>query len=115
MHYPRPLINKIVKTSIVEFYWLNNFKNQYYKQENLTKVSICNCTTCKFLETKNSKKMIAGNEKPILFGNIFALFYFYWNYNVDRMQQQLSEEEASKLQNSVFSKLSSTYQKISGI
>ena len=56
MHYPRPLINKIVKTSIVEFYWLNNSKNRYYKQENLTKVSICNCTTCKFLETKNSKK-----------------------------------------------------------
>ena len=27
MHYPRPLINKIVKTSIVEFYWLNNSKN----------------------------------------------------------------------------------------
>ena len=53
MHYPRPLINNIVKTSIVEFYWLNNSKNQYYKQENLAKVSVCNCTTCKFLETKN--------------------------------------------------------------
>ena len=48
MHYPRPLINKNVKTSIVEFYWLNSSKNRYYKQENLKKVSICNCTTCKF-------------------------------------------------------------------
>ena len=55
--------------------------------------------------------MSSGNEKPILFGNIFALFYLYWNYNVDRMQQQLSEEEASKLQNSVYNKLSSIYQK----
>ena len=27
MHYPRPLINKIVKTPIAEFYWLNNSKN----------------------------------------------------------------------------------------
>ena len=55
--------------------------------------------------------MSSGNEKPILFRNIFALFYLYWNYNVDRMQQQLSEEEASKLQNSVYNKLSSIYQK----
>ena len=56
MHYLPPLINKIVKTSIIEFYWLNNSKTRYYKQEKLTKVSICNCTSCKFLETKNSKK-----------------------------------------------------------
>ena len=55
--------------------------------------------------------MSSGNEKPILFGNIFALIYLYWNYNVDRMQQRLSEEEASKLQNSVYNKLSSIYQK----
>ena len=55
--------------------------------------------------------MSSGNEKPILFDNTFALFYLYWNYNVDRMQQQLSEEEASKLQNSVYNKLSSIYQK----
>ena len=27
MHYLRPLINEIVKTYIVEFYWLNNSKN----------------------------------------------------------------------------------------
>ena len=44
--------------------------------------------------------MSSGNEKPILFGNIFALFYLYWNYNRDRMQQ-----------NSVYLKLSSIYQK----
>ena len=56
MHYPRPLIKKIVKTSIIEFYWLNNSKTRYYKQEKSTKVSICNCTSCKFLETRNSKK-----------------------------------------------------------
>ena len=55
--------------------------------------------------------MSSGNEKPILFGNIFALFYLYWNYNVDRMQQRLSEEESSKLQNSAYNKLSSIYQK----
>ena len=55
--------------------------------------------------------MSSGNEKPILFGNIFALFYLYWNYNRDRMQQQLSEEEVSKLQNSVYLKLSSICQK----
>ena len=55
--------------------------------------------------------MSFGNEKPILFGNIFALFYLYWNYNVDRMQQRLSEEETSKLQNSVYQKLSEIYQK----
>ena len=59
--------------------------------------------------------MSFGNEKPILFGNISALFYLYWNYNVDRMQQRLSEGEASKLQNCVYNKLSSIYQKISGI
>ena len=56
VYYPRPLINEIAKTSIVEFYWLNKSKNRHNKQETLTKVSICNCTTCKFLETKNSKK-----------------------------------------------------------
>ena len=44
--------------------------------------------------------MSSENEKPILFGNIFALFYLYWNYNRDRMQQ-----------NSVYLKLSSIYQK----
>ena len=55
--------------------------------------------------------MSSGNEKPILFGNTFALFYLYWNYNSERMQQQLSEEEVSKLQNSVYLKLSSIYQK----
>ena len=55
--------------------------------------------------------MSSGNEKPILFGNIFALLYLYWNYNRNRMQQQLSEEEVSKLQNSVYLKLSSIYQK----
>ena len=41
--------------------------------------------------------MSSGNEKPILFGSIFTLFYLYWNYNRDRMQQRLSEEEISKL------------------
>ena len=51
-----PLNNKIAKTSIVEFYWLNSSKNRFYKQETLTKVSICNCTNCKFLECKNIKK-----------------------------------------------------------
>ena len=55
--------------------------------------------------------MSSGNEKPILFGNTFALFYLYRNYNRDRMQQHLSEEEVSKLQNSVYLKLSSIYQK----
>ena len=56
MHYPRTLINNTVKTSIVEFYWLNSSKNRYYKQKTLTKVSICNCAICKFLELKNSQK-----------------------------------------------------------
>ena len=56
VYYPRPLINEIAKTSIVDFYWLNKSKYRHNKQENLTKVSICNCTTCKFLETRNSKK-----------------------------------------------------------
>ena len=37
VHYPRPLINEIAKTSIVEFYWLNKSKNRHNKQENLTK------------------------------------------------------------------------------
>ena len=55
--------------------------------------------------------MSSGNEKSILFDNIFALFYLYWNNNVDRMQQRLSEEEASKLQKRVYNKLSSIYQK----
>ena len=55
--------------------------------------------------------MSFGNEKPILFGTIFVLFYLYWNYNRDRMQQRLSEEPASNLQNSVYIKLSALYQK----
>ena len=45
--YP-PLNNKIAKTSIIEFYWLNFSKNRFYKQETLTEVSIFNCTNCKF-------------------------------------------------------------------
>ena len=49
--YP-PLNSKIAKTSIVEFYWLNSSKNRFYKQETLTKVSICNFTNCKFLGSK---------------------------------------------------------------
>ena len=56
MHYPRPLINNSVKTSIVEFYWLNSSKNRYYEQKTLTKVSICNCAICKFLELRNTQK-----------------------------------------------------------
>ena len=55
--------------------------------------------------------MSFGNEKPILFGTTFVLFYLYWNYNRDRMQQRLSEEAASNLQNSVYIKLSALYQK----
>ena len=40
--------------------------------------------------------MSFGNEKPILFGTYFVLFYLYWNYNRDGMWQWLSEEAASK-------------------
>ena len=53
MHYSS--CNKTGKTLIVEFYWLNSSKNCFHKQESLTKVSICNCTNCKFFESKNIK------------------------------------------------------------
>ena len=51
-----PSSQKISKTSSVEFYWLNSYKNRFQKQETLTEVFICNCVNCKFLESKNSKK-----------------------------------------------------------
>ena len=73
MHYPHPIINKIVKTSIVEFYWLNCSKNRFYKQETLTKVSIFNCTICKFLELKNKK---LGLEMKNLFYLVIFLHCF---------------------------------------
>ena len=55
--------------------------------------------------------MSYANEKPVLFGTTFVLFYLYWNYNRDRIQQQLSGDAASNLQNSVYIKLSDLYQK----
>ena len=55
--------------------------------------------------------MSLGNQKSDLFGSIFVLFYPYWNYNRDRMEEWLSENAASNLQNSVYIKLNDIYQK----
>ena len=69
-----PLNSKIAKTSIVEFYWLNSSKNRFYNQETLTKISICNCTNCKFLGSKNIKKRNSGLKS--LFYLVLLLFCF---------------------------------------
>ena len=55
--------------------------------------------------------MSLGNQKPDLFRSTFVLFYLYWNYSWDRMQEWLSENAASNLQKSVYIKLSDIYKK----
>ena len=51
LNYPKG--NGIIqKTEVIEFYWFNHSPNRFDKQQNLSKVEVCNCVHCYFFKVK---------------------------------------------------------------